>query len=97
MNETLFKIAKNAYPFTTIKEVLKGGIIMDKILIHSKFMKSLISKIVQRSIRKGSGVDTLIDLNYVNVDTDGEFVTIQIDGSIKIRKEDFVKIVMKEL
>lgn len=97
MNEKLLKIAKNAYPFMTIQQIIKGGIIMDKILIHSKFMKGLISKIIQRSIRKSNGIDTVINLNYVNVDTDGDYVTVQLDGSIKIRKDDFVKIVMKEL
>lgn len=70
---------------------------MDKILIKSKFMKGIISKIIQHSIKKSKGIDTDVDLEQLEIDTIGDFVTIKLDGKILIRKEDFSYLIMKEL
>lgn len=70
---------------------------MDKILIKSDFMKGIISKLIQRSIKKHLDINADARLDYLNVDTMGDFVTIHVDGKVKIRKDDFLKLVMKEL
>lgn len=70
---------------------------MDTILIKSDFMKGIISKIVQRSFKKNKDINTDIKLNYLNVDTTGDFVTLHINGKIRISKDDFLKLVLKEL
>lgn len=63
-----------------------------KMALHTRFMKSIITKILSKAILKKTGYDVKIQLNNVEVETYEGKTHIRMDVAAELTNEDLVKI-----
>lgn len=68
--------------------------LLDKLTIESKFMTGIVSKIIKKGVKKGTGLDTDVQLNsfkFYSDDTNG-VVTVELDIKGTMKQADFKKL-----
>lgn len=69
---------------------------MDRIILKSNFIRNIVAKLIIRYVKKSLEIEPKIDFHYLDVKIDDE-ISIKLDTQITMTKEDFMKIVTKEL
>lgn len=64
-----------------------------KLILSTKFMRSIVTKIIAKAIFKKTGYDVNVQLNELKVETIDGKVRIHMDVDADVNKEDFVAIV----
>lgn len=64
-----------------------------KLVLSTKFMKGLITKIIKKAILKKTGYEIDIQINKIAVETIDGKVTLHMDADASVNSEDFVGIV----
>ena len=76
-----------------VKQKGDGG--MDNMYIRLPLIKRILSKIIERAIRKKLGYSVDICLNEVIVTFDGEKVHVHLNADADMSKEELTKIIKK--
>ena len=63
-----------------------------KMVLHTKFMRTIITKILSKAIFKKTGYDVNIQINKIEAETYDGKVSIHMDVDAELSKEDLVKI-----
>lgn len=68
---------------------------MDEMNIVSKFTNGLISKIIEKALRKSIGSEIRIDIHSINVKVDNGRTTLHVDADANISNDEIPKILGK--
>ena len=63
-----------------------------KLILSTKFMRGIVTKLISRAIRKKFGYDVKIQLNAVQVETANGKVYLHADVDAEVDNEEFLKI-----
>lgn len=64
-----------------------------KLVLNTKFMKSIVTKIIAKAINKKTGYDVNIQLQEIKVETMDGKIRLHADLDAEINTEDFIKII----
>lgn len=64
-----------------------------KMILSTKFMRGIVTKIIAKAIFKKTGFDVNVQLNELKVETVDGKVCVHMDVDADVNKEDFVAIV----
>lgn len=64
-----------------------------KLVLNTKFMKNIVTKLIAKAIFKKTGYEIDIQLNEIKLETVDGKVCLHTDLDAEINKEDFVKII----
>lgn len=68
---------------------------MDEMAIKSRFMRAIISKLLDRMVKKNLGYDTNIILNGLTVRITDEKAYVHVDADVTVSKDELTKILQK--
>lgn len=68
---------------------------MDEMTIKSSFMRAIISKLLDRMVKKNLGYDANIILNGLTVRITDEKAYVHVDADATISKDELTKILQK--
>lgn len=63
-----------------------------KLVLHTRFMRSVVTKMLSKAIFKKTGYDVDIQLNKIEAETYEGKIRIHMDIDAELNKEDLVKI-----
>lgn len=68
---------------------------MDEMTIKSSFMRAIISKLLNRIVKKDLGYDANIILNGLTVRITDEKAYVHVDADVTVSKDEVTKILQK--
>lgn len=68
---------------------------MDEMTIKSRFMRTIISKLLDRMVKKNLGYDANIILNGLTVRITDEKAYVHVDADATVSKDELTKILQK--
>lgn len=68
---------------------------MDEMTIKSSFMRAIISKLLDRMVKKNLGYDANIILNGLTVRITDEKAYVHVDADASVSKDELTKILQK--
>ena len=68
---------------------------MDEMTIKSSFMRTIISKLLDRIVKKNLGYDANIILNGLTVRITDEKANVHVDADVTVSKDELTKILQK--
>lgn len=66
-----------------------------KLVLSTKFMRGIITKIIKKAILKKTGYEIDIQINKIVAETNDGKVSLRMDAEASVNSEDFVDIVKK--
>ena len=66
-----------------------------KLVLSSKFMRGIVTKIIKKTVFKKTGYEIDIQINKIAVETNDGKVSLHMDADASVNSEDFVDIIKK--
>lgn len=66
---------------------------MDEMIIRSKFMRGLLSRVVSKELRKKLGCDVKIHVDFLQIHTEDKTAKVRLDISGEIGTDDLSKLI----
>ena len=63
-----------------------------KLVLNTKFMRSIVSKILAKTIEKKFGCNVDIQISTVKVESDGDKVRLKVDLAGEMKQDDLVNL-----
>lgn len=63
-----------------------------KLILHSRFMKNIITKLVSKAVFKKTGYDINIQINQIEAETYDGKIRIRMDVGAEMNSDDLTKI-----